>query len=429
MNLSVKLVVLTTLVTGLLTGCTTELSVSDRQQVSDSPSTESAAPPDAEGAPDPTRWGPTQAEITSAAEQVAGWSPQRLAGQLIVGRFHGTDPAVAAQLLLDHHLAGVSITNANVVDEAQVRAMTSAINSASAQDGRDYPPIIGVDQEGGSVAHLRGIATEFPAFTSAGAAIEASADTGAMVVRQAAMATGLELRSFGFSWVFAPVADVTIGAADPTIGSRSASTDPKVAAIAVAEAVRGFVESGVVSTTKHFPGHGAALNDSHETLPVLDSSLAELDVRDLPPFQSAVASGAPVIMLGHLELSRIAPGLPASLSPTVYEILRDELGFEGVTITDSMGMGAVAGVHKPAVAAINAGADLILMPVNTAETHRILAAAITSGEISRERAEEAATRVVALQYWHKRIAGLTPIPADVSVRAQVAAEELVRTGH
>ncbi|WP_308203860.1 glycoside hydrolase family 3 N-terminal domain-containing protein, partial [Frankia gtarii] len=133
-----------------------------------------------------------------------------------------------------------------------------------------YPPVLGVDQEGGYVSHLRGIATEFPAFDAAGVAISADGRSGREVVRQAAYATGLELRDLGFTWVFAPVADVTIGAADPTIGTRSASEDPAVAAKATAAAVRGFEAAGVVSTAKHFPGHGAATSDSHDTLPVLE---------------------------------------------------------------------------------------------------------------------------------------------------------------
>ena len=125
------------------------------------------------------------------------------------------------------------------------------------------------------VSHLRGIATEFPPFASAGAAV-AQGKPGEQVVAEAARATSLELRDLGFTWVFAPVADVTIGAADPTIGSRSPSGDPTLASRAVAAAVEGYDDAGLVSTTKHFPGHGSVTADSHETLPVLGSSLAEL---------------------------------------------------------------------------------------------------------------------------------------------------------
>lgn len=391
-----------------------------------SPSAETETPePTPTTDPDaPLGWGPTAGDLEEARALVAGWTSEQLAGQVIVGRYHGTDPASVAAMVRDHHLAGMSVTNGNILDEAQVRATTAAISEAVAADGRDFPAVIGVDQEGGYVSHLRGIATEFPAFDAAGAAITADGPTGREVVRQAAYATGMEVRDLGFTWVFAPVADVTIGAADPTIGTRSPSEDPAVAAKATATAVRGYDAAGVVSTVKHFPGHGAATSDSHETLPVLDSTLEEIRSHDLPPFEAAIASHAPAVMMSHLDLTAIAPGVPASLAPEVYALLRDDLGFEGVTITDSLGMGAVAASYKPAVAALNAGADLLLMPVDTVETHRVLTKAIDEGAVTRERAEEAAARVVALQMWQGRAAAATPVPADVSTLASEASAAL-----
>jgi beta-N-acetylhexosaminidase len=391
-----------------------------------SPSVEAETPqPTPTTDPDtPLGWGPTAGELEDAQALVAGWTPEQLAGQVIVGRYHGTDPATVATMVRDHHLAGMSVTSGNILDEAQVRATTAAISDAVAADGRDFPAVIGVDQEGGYVSHLRGIATEFPAFDAAGAAITADGPAGREVVRQAAYATGMEVRDLGFTWVFAPVADVTIGAADPTIGTRSPSEDPAVAAKATATAVRGYDAAGIVSTVKHFPGHGAATSDSHETLPVLDSTLEEIRSHDLPPFEAAIASHAPAVMMSHLDLTAIAPGVPASLAPEVYDLLRDDLGFEGVTITDSLGMGAVAASYKPAVAALNAGADLLLMPVDTVETHRVLTKAINDGDVTRERAEEAAARVVALQMWQGRTADASPVPADVSTLASEASAAL-----
>ena len=282
-------------------------------------------------------------------------------------------------MVRDLHLAGVCVTNDNVVDGEQVRATTAAVSEAVADDGRTFPAVIGVDQEGGLVAHLRGVATDFPAFAEAGEAIAADPGTGEQVVTDAARSTALELRQLGFTWVFAPVADVTIGAADPTIGTRSPSSDPALAAEATAAAVTGYDEAGLVSTTKHFPGHGGVTADSHEMLPVLDATLEELEARDLRPFEAAVAAHAPAVMMSHLDVEALAPGTPASLAPTVYDYLRDELGFEGVTITDSLGMGAVAGRDMPAVTALNAGADLLLMPVDTRNTHAVVTDAIESG--------------------------------------------------
>ena len=301
---------------------------------------EEAEPEDPDTA---TSWGPTIGEVEEAQELVSGWTPEQLAGGVIVGRFHGTDPAEPAAMVRDLHLAGVSVTSDNVADRDQVLAMTSALADAAAADGRDFPPVIGVDQEGGYVSHLRGVATDFPHFQTAGLAIQADPQLGRRVTRAAALTTGLELRGLGFTWVFAPVADVTIGAADPTIGARSPSEDPTVAGRAIGAAIKGYDDAGIVSTVKHFPGHGTATSDSHDTLPVVDSTLAEIEAHDLPPFASAIANRAPAVMLSHLDLTSIAPDVPASMAPEVYDLLRDDLGFEGVTITDSLGMGAVGG--------------------------------------------------------------------------------------
>ncbi len=400
-------------------------SGSSSPATSSSPADPGASEPTEEVDPDtPTSWGPTVGELEDARELVSTWTSEQLAGGVIVGRFHGTDPQEPARMVRELHLAGVSVTGDNVVDRAQVLAMTGAVARAAAADGRDFPPVVGVDQEGGYVSHLRGIATEFPHFQSAGLAVQADARLGRRVTRAAAETTGLELRSLGFTWVFAPVADVTIGAADPTIGARSPSTDPSVAAQAVGAAVKGYDDAGIVSTVKHFPGHGTATADSHDTLPVVDSSLAEIEAHDLPPFAAAVRHAAPAVMLSHLDLTAIAPGVPASMAPEVYDLLRDDLGFEGVTITDSLGMGAVGGRPTPALQALEAGADLLLMPVDTATTHRIVVEALQSGDISRERVEEAAARVVAVQEWQARVAARRPVPADVVERAQAASANL-----
>ncbi len=404
-------------------------SVSTTSSSTPSPSTEPSATEPPVDPETPTSWGPTVGELEEARDLVATWTPEQLAGQVIVGRFHGTDPAIPARMVRDLHLAGVSVTSANVADREQVLAMTSALTRAAAADGRDFPPVIGVDQEGGYVSHLRGIATEFPHFQSAGAAIAADARLGRRVTRAAALTTGLELRGLGFTWVFAPVADVTIGAADPTIGARSPSQDPRLAAQAVGAAIKGYDDAGIVSTVKHFPGHGGATSDSHDVLPKLDSTLAQIRAHDLPPFESAIRQQAPAVMLSHLDLTHVAPGVPASMAPEVYSLLRDDLGFEGVTITDSLGMGAVGGRPKPALQALKAGADLLLMPVDTATTHQIVVDAIASGEVSRERVEEAAARVVALQTWQARIAAQRPVPADVVERARAASADLLSAAY
>ena len=374
---------------------------------------------------DPLPWGPTEAELAQAQDIVRSMSAAELAGQVIVGRWHGTDPATAADMVETHHLAGVQLTGDNIADRAQVSATTAAVVEASERTGRAFPPVLGVDQEGGVVAHLRGITADFPSFATAGAAVAQEGRAGRRAVRAAMRANALELRDLGFTWVFAPVADVTIGEADVTIGSRSASSDPEVAGATVAAAVQGYVDAGLVSTTKHFPGHGAATQDSHETLPEIDVSRRELAARELPPFRAAVRAGAPAVMMGHLGVTSLAPGVPTSLAPEAYQLLRNNLGFEGVAITDSLGMGAVIAQGRPAVDALAAGADLLLMPADTPHTHGVLTKALREGELSRERVEEAAARVVAVQLWQQRVSADREVPADATERAAAAAQKLV----
>lgn len=414
---------------GLLTSCVGGTSGrSEGAGVTTGPSASPTTSEESIPSDQPLGWGPTEAELVRAQAIVRQMSPAELAGQVIVGRWHGTDPSAAATLVEEHHLAGVQLTGDNIVDGAQVRATTDAVTEAFDRTGRSFPPVIGVDQEGGVVAHLRGITAELPSFATAGEAVERGA-AGRRAVRTAMRAMALELRDLGFTWVFAPVADVTIGEADVTIGSRSASSDPEVAARAVAAAVEGFVEAGLVSTTKHFPGHGAATQDSHETLPEIDVTQHGLAARDLPPFRAAVRAGAPAVMVGHLNVSSVAPGVPTSLAPEAYDLLRDELGFEGVAITDSLGMGAVISQGRPAVTALAAGADLLLMPADTAHTHRVVTRAIRRGQLDRSRVEEAAARVVAVQMWQARSSSARPVPADADVRAARAAARLEDTAY
>ena len=212
---------------------------------------------------------------------------------------------------------------------------------------------------------------------------------------------GTDLAALGITMDFAPVADVTVGAADPTIGDRAASADPAVAARTVVAAWRGLLAGGTVPVLKHFPGHGSVAADSHVALPCQTASLEQLSARDLVPFQAAVDAGAPVVMMGHIDVVQLDPGVPSSLSPAAYGLLREGLGFDGVAVTDALDMGAVpvGAPGEEVVRALAAGADLVLKPRDVAAAHAAIVAAVQSGALPRERLEEAATRVAALQLW------------------------------
>jgi beta-N-acetylhexosaminidase len=334
-------------------------------------------------------WGPDRAELDRAARIVSRMRLPDLAGQVIVAEWRGTLPPV--RLVRDLHLGGVIAFDSNVASAAQIRAVNRTLTR---QARRRWPLFLGVDQEGGVVERMRGAATRFPTFMSAGAAGDAA------LTRRAYAASGAELRGLGFTVDFAPDADVTSGPGDPTIGSRAASARPADVAEHVVAAAEGFAASGVLPVVKHFPGHGSVPADSHLTLPVQTKSREELDASDLVPFRSAVAAGLPAVMVGHLDVRAIDPRVPSSLSRAVVTgLLRDELGFDGLVVTDSLAMAGVTRGRDPgrtAVQAIRAGNDVLLMPPSPAAARAALVRAVRTGSLPRRRLEQSAARQIAL---------------------------------
>ena len=333
-------------------------------------------------------WGPDRAELDRAAQLVGRMRLPDLAGQVIVAQWQGT--AAPVQMVRDLHLGGVIAFSANVASAAQIKGVNAALTR---QVRRKWPLFLGVDQEGGVVERLRGAATRFPTFMSAGAAGDTS------LTSRAYAASGAELRGLGFTVDFAPDADVTSGPGDPTIGSRSASSRPAAVAEQVVAAA-GFSEAGVVPVIKHFPGHGSVPGDSHVTLPVQTKTLPQLEASDLVPFRGAVEAGLPAVMVGHIDVRAVDPGVPSSLSrPVVTGLLRDELGFGGLVVTDALDMAGVTRGRDPgrtAVQAMRAGSDVLLMPPSPAGARTALVRAVRGGTLPRRRLEQAAARQVAL---------------------------------
>lgn len=354
-------------------------------------------------------WGPTQAEYDEAAAIVATMSTQQMAGQVIVAQYGGTD--APADLVDRYHLGGVIVLGENVRSPSQVRAMIADLQGAVE---RPFPLVVGVDQEGGRVARVREPATEFPSLMTLGAARDPD------LIAQVTKASGQELRAMGFTMVFAPDADVTSGPDDPTIGTRAASSDPQIVAQVVTAAVRGYSEAGIVPVAKHFPGHGSVAADSHVELPVQSASLDELAERDFVPFRAAIAAGVPSVMVAHLNVESIDPGVPSSVSPAIVGLLRDELGFEGLIVTDAQDMAGLAGLYGAAEAAVrslDAGADMVLMPADLGAAHSGIVAAVESGRLDPDRLAEAATRVVALSI-HQAAVGPPPDPDVVGSHSE-----------
>ncbi len=334
-------------------------------------------------------WGPTADELDRAATIAERMRLPDLAGQVIVAEWRGTTAPVA--LVRSLHLGGVIAFSDNVVSTAQIRGLNAQLTRGVR---RNWPLFLSVDQEGGIVERVKSDATRFPTFMSAGAA------GSVRLTKEAARASGAELRGMGFGVVFSPDADITSGPSDPTIGSRSAGSDTATVIAQVGAAVDGYAASSVVPVLKHFPGHGSVPQDSHLTLPVQTRTPQQLAAREFAPFAAAVKQGVPAIMAGHIDVRSIDPRVPASMSrKLVTGILRDDLGFNGVVVTDSLSMAGVRATYDAAHSAVQglrAGNDVLLMPPSPAAARAGIIAAVKDGRLQRTRLEQAVARQIAL---------------------------------
>nr|WP_242680540.1 glycoside hydrolase family 3 N-terminal domain-containing protein [Nocardioides sp. IC4_145] len=333
-----------------------------------------------------TGWGPSRAELDRAARKVGRLALPELAGQVVVTRYAGT--RAPTELVRRLHLGGVVVFDDNV---AGPEALAGSLRRLQRGSGRGWPLMTAVDQEGGLVQRVGGAVTAYPALMSAGAADDRR------LTRWAHRALGAELTGIGLNVDLAPVADVTVGAADPVIGSRSPGSDPGTVATHAVAAALGLRDAGVVPVVKHFPGHGSLTTDSHVALPVQTRTVPQLRRVDLQPFRAAVDAGLPAVMVGHIAVQAVDPGVPATLSrPVVHGMLRERLGFDGLVVSDALEMAAVRGRREPAVRFLRAGGDVVLMPVDPAAARASIVRAVREGRLPRRRLEQAATRMVAL---------------------------------
>jgi len=236
--------------------------------------------------------------------------------------------------------------------------------------------------------------------------------------------TGRQARLLGLNWVLGPVCDVNNNPANPVINVRAWGEDPATAGSLASAFVRGCQGAGVLACAKHFPGHGDTSTDSHLELPLLPHSRARLEAVELPPFRAAIAAGVAAVMTAHLQLPALDPERPATLSAAVLEgLLRRDLGFGGLVVTDALVMEAIAGRYgaaEAAVLAFGAGADIILMPADADAAIDGLVTALANGRIAKERLEQSLARR------EQALAGLgaAPLePVEVALDGLVSAAE------
>ncbi len=412
------------LVAALVSGCAgvggTTSRPNDQSPPSPGPSSSASASASAPTVDSdaPTGWGPTEGEVAEAEALVAAMSVEEKVGAVLMPGFwgydgeapapaeatanqgmHGVDTAVEA--LSSHGFAGVFLRPEVISDADQVATLADQLHAVGdVPDG--LPLLVSIDQEGGAVQRLQVGVDPVPSAATVGATGDRA------YAREVARANGSSLRELGVTMVMAPVADV-----DPTgvseTGSRGYSTDVDAAADMVVATMKGYLDVGVVPVVKHFPGLGSVAGDSHVSLPVQPKTVEELLSSDLVPFTAAIRAGAPAVMTGHVAVEALEPGIPASTSEAVVEgLLRDELGFEGVVVTDSQGMGPVHGrwgSGQSAVRSLVAGNDVVLNSPEPDAARRAVTRAIAQGRLPEERLDESAARVLALRMYQHRLAG------------------------
>jgi beta-N-acetylhexosaminidase len=296
---------------------------------------------------------------------------------------------------LANGLGGVVLFARNVRDPEQLAELTASLRSERAD------LLIAVDEEGGDVTRLEAAAgSSFPGNLALGAVDDAA------LTRRVAAAIGGELASAGVNLDLAPVADVIVDPANPIVGVRSFGSDPRLVARQVAAFVEGLQEAGIAACAKHYPGHGETAADSHLELPTAETDRETLLARALPPFAAAVEAGVRAVMTAHVRFPALADE-PATLSAGLIGLLRSELGFTGLVLTDALEMRAISGtvgLQEGGVQALAAGADTLCLGADRtpSEVERVQAAileAVRGGRLPEERVREAAARVAETAAW------------------------------
>lgn len=332
-------------------------------------------------------------------------------GQLLIGGFPGSEiHQHFAELARDGLVGGAIVFHRNLRDVEQAAHLARGLLALPAPE----PLFLAIDQEGGRVQRLWDPFPEMPPMRALGDTRKKT------LAHRAGYLVGDALALVGFQQNYAPVLDVDSNPDNPVIGDRAFSSDPAVVARLGSSYIEGLQSSGVAACGKHFPGHGDTLEDSHLSLPSLSHNRERLDAIELVPFRAAVRTGVAAIMTAHIMFPELDPEHPATLSERViHALLRDELGYDGVVVSDDLEMRAIAdhyGVPDAAVRSIRAGCDQLLIchhPELIAESHAAIVAAVEKGTLDRARVMEAAARVRKLKAEYRPRADL-PEPSAVA---------------
>ncbi len=342
----------------------------------------------------------TESKEEFLTRQMEKMTTEQKVGQLLMTAFRsdaeGNDMTElteeAAASIRDFSLGGVILFAENLDTEEQTKQLL-----ADMQEAAEIPLIFGIDEEGGIVSRLE--KSNIP-HTSVETAESMQGDT--QKAKDAGNTIGQSLAALGIQIDFAPVADINTNPENPVIGSRAFGSDAQTVSEMVTAFLEGLEQNGVSGTVKHFPGHGDTAADSHDGMVSVTHDMERLRKVELVPFQAAIDAGVELVMLGHIQTPNATGNdLPASLSPDMVRLLREEMGFEGILITDGMEMGAITtryGTAEAAVMAVEAGADIVLLPADLAEAYQGILEAVQSGRISEQRLDESVYRLLSFKY-------------------------------
>ncbi|MEU5403256.1 glycoside hydrolase family 3 protein [Streptomyces sp. NPDC005963] len=345
---------------------------------------------------------------------IAGMSLEQKVGQLFVPYFYGTSATAPSQRDIDQNLREIGVSNVaemiqkyhvggviyfgwarNITDPHQLVDLSNAIQKV-AKDNGTLPVVISIDQEHGPNTRVGPPATQLPGPMALGANGSVSD------ARTAAEIAGIELAAMGIHQNFAPVADVNVNPANPIINIRSFGSEARHVSRLTAAQVRGYERKGIATSAKHFPGHGDTGMDSHTSLPIITHTREEWERIDAPPFRAAIDAGVSSIMTAHLQVPALDPSNdPATLShPIITGVLRGELGYDGVIVTDALNMAGVRtkyGDDRVPVLALKAGVDQLLFVPNLDLAWNAVLNAVRGGELTEARLDESILRILRMK--------------------------------
>ena len=343
---------------------------------------------------------PEQIKAETINQILADMTIEEKVGQLLMMDFRknadDTDMTVlsedAAQQIADYHLGGVILFAENLDTMEQSQMLVNQMQAAA-----DMELFIGIDEEGGMVSRLD--KSQIPHVSIPNAA-QMQGDIAQ--AKQAGADIGTVLSKIGVNVDFAPVADVYTNPENTVIGERAYGTDANTVADMATAFMQGLEAQGVKAVAKHFPGHGDTATDSHDGMAISNHDLTRLQDVEFVPFSRLVQEGIDFVMVGHITMPQVTEdGLPASLSPQAIALLRENIGFDGIVITDAMNMGAIVSYYpdgQAAVQAIQAGVDIVLMPADLEAAYLALLDAVGKGEISQTRLDESVRRILEVKY-------------------------------